>query len=222
MGQVKLVIGTNDLPPDGGSGGSTTVGGVSTSTRKSTVNALAKLFETVAPALGAEPDQLEAVDGNIRVKGTPGKSMTWTAACRKLGTNKISEMGTFNGRDGGNLLTQGAGGVQIADVSVDTETGIVKVNRYVAVQDCGMVINPRLAESQVYGAIIMGIGTALFEERVIDNTTGRTLNPTWSGTNWPASRMSATSSCIWTFARRTTTAALLASANLRRFPFVRR
>jgi xanthine dehydrogenase YagR molybdenum-binding subunit len=40
-----------------------------------------------------------------------------------------------------------------------------------------MVINPRLAESQVYGAVIMGIGTALFEERVIDNQTGRTLNP---------------------------------------------
>jgi xanthine dehydrogenase YagR molybdenum-binding subunit len=40
-----------------------------------------------------------------------------------------------------------------------------------------MVINPRLAESQVYGAIIMGIGTALYEERVIDNATGRTLNP---------------------------------------------
>src|SRR5947208_6182570 len=95
MGQVKLVIGTNDLPPDGGSGGSTTVGGVSTSTRKSTVNALAKLYEVVGPALGAEPDQLEAVDGHIRVKGSPNKSMTWVAACKKLGTNKISEEGAF-------------------------------------------------------------------------------------------------------------------------------
>ena len=47
------------------------------------------------------------------------------------------------------MVTGGAGGVQIADVSVDTETGIVKVNRYVAVQDCGLVINPKLAESQV-------------------------------------------------------------------------
>ena len=50
------------------------------------------------------------------------------------------------------LNTSGAAGVQIADVSVDTETGIVKINRYVAVQDCGMIINPRLAESQIYGA----------------------------------------------------------------------
>jgi xanthine dehydrogenase YagR molybdenum-binding subunit len=174
---VKLVIGTNDLPPDGGSGGSTTVGGVSTSTRMAATNALYKLFETVAPALGTAPDNLEAVDGQIRVKGTPSKSLTWVAACKKLGPNKISEMGVFNGRNGGTLLTQGAAGVQVADVSVDTETGIVKMNRFVAVQDCGMVINPRLAESQVYGAVIMGISTALFERRLMDAATGRTLNP---------------------------------------------
>jgi xanthine dehydrogenase YagR molybdenum-binding subunit len=72
---------------------------------------------------------------------------------------------------------QGVAGVQIADVSVDTETGIVKVNKYVAVQDCGLIINPRLAESQIYGAIIMGISTALFEQRVMDQQTGRMLNP---------------------------------------------
>ena len=177
MSQIKLSIGSNDLPRDGASGGSTTVGGVSTSTRKSGVNALAKLFEAVAPALEAQPDQLEAVDGHIRVKGSPNKSLTWVAACRKLGTNSISEMGTYNGRtDGMGLLTGGVGGVQIADVSVDTETGIVKVNRYTAVQDCGLVINPRLAESQCYGAIIMGISTALYEERIMDQQTGRMLN----------------------------------------------
>jgi xanthine dehydrogenase YagR molybdenum-binding subunit len=177
MSQVKLVIGTNDLPPDGGSGGSTTVGGVSTSTRMSSMNALYKLFEVVAPTWSVEPDQLEAVDGQIRVKGQPTKSLRWAAACKKLGANKVSEMGVFNGRNGGNLLTQGAAGVQIADVSVDTETGIVKMNRFVAVQDSGMVINPRLAESQVFGAVIMGISTALFERRLMDPATGRTLNP---------------------------------------------
>jgi xanthine dehydrogenase YagR molybdenum-binding subunit len=57
------------------------------------------------------------------------------------------------------------------------ETGVVKVNRYSAVHDCGLIINPRLAESQVYGAIIMGIGTALFEERIMDQQTGMMLNP---------------------------------------------
>ena len=177
MGSIKLMIGTNDLPPDSASGGSTTVGGVSSSTRKAAVNALAKLFEAAAPALGAQPEQLEAVDGHIRVKDTPNKSLTWQAACRKLGVAKISEMGDNNQRNPMGLNSSGAAGVQIADVSVDTETGLVKMNRYVAVQDCGLIINPWLAQSVVYGAIIMGIGTALYEERVMDQQTGRMLNP---------------------------------------------
>jgi xanthine dehydrogenase YagR molybdenum-binding subunit len=85
-------------------------------------------------------------------------------------------MGENNQRNPGGLNTSGAAGVQMADVSVDTETGLVKMNRYVAVQDCGMIINPRLAESQIYGAIIMGISTALYEERVMDQQTGLMLN----------------------------------------------
>jgi xanthine dehydrogenase YagR molybdenum-binding subunit len=126
--------------------------------------------------LGAQPEDLEAVDAHIRVKGSPNKSMTWKQACQKL-TSPISEMGAHNGQAINGLVTGGASGVQIADVSVDTETGMVKMNRYVAVQDCGMVINPRLAESQVYGAVIMGISTALYEERILDEQTGRMLNP---------------------------------------------
>ena len=178
MGQVKLAIGSSDLPADGASGGSTTVGGVSVSSRRSSVNALAKLFDVAAPPLGAQPDQLEAVDGHIRVKGSPNKSITWAAACKKIGPGKISEMGEFNQRvRAPGMNDSGVSGVQIADVSVDTETGIVKMNRYVAVQDCGLIINPRLAESQIYGAIIMGISTALFEQRVMDEQTGRMLNP---------------------------------------------
>jgi xanthine dehydrogenase YagR molybdenum-binding subunit len=177
MSQVKLIIGTNDLPPDGASGGSTTVGGVSSSTRKSTLNALAKLFEAAAPALGVQPEELESVDGNVRVKANPAKSMTWQAACRKIPAGgSISEMGVNDQRNPMGLNSAGAAGAQIADVSVDTETGVVKINRYIAVQDCGLVINPWLAESQIYGGITMGISTALYEARVMDNQTGRMLN----------------------------------------------
>jgi xanthine dehydrogenase YagR molybdenum-binding subunit len=178
MSQVKLVIGDNQLPPGGSSGGSTTVGGVSSATRKSAINALVKLFDAAAPSLGVQPEELEAVDGNIRVKGNPNKSITWAAACKKIppGEGKISETGANDQRNPMGLNSAGAGGVQIADVTVDMETGLVKMNRFIAVQDCGLVINPRLAESQIYGAIIMGISTALFEERIFDETTGRMLN----------------------------------------------
>ena len=177
MSQIKLDIGDSSLPPGGASGGSTTVGGVSSATRKSGINALAKLFEAAAPALGAQPEDLEAVDGTVRVKANPAKSLTWTSACQKIGAGgKISETGANEARNPMGLNSGGAAGVQVADVTVDTETGLVKINRYVAVQDCGLIINPWLAQSQIFGAIIMGISTALFEERIMDDTTGRLMN----------------------------------------------
>ena len=173
---INLKIGDSSYPPGGASGGSTTVGGTSSACRKSTMNALAKLYEKVAPGLGAEPGQLEAVDGRVQVKGTPSKGLTWQAACRKMGTSKISEMGENNPRNPGGLNASGVGGVEVADVSVDMETGIVRLNKFVCVQDCGLVINPRLAESQCFGAIIMGICSALYEERIMDQVTGRVMN----------------------------------------------
>ncbi|HEY6249552.1 MAG TPA: molybdopterin cofactor-binding domain-containing protein, partial [Candidatus Angelobacter sp.] len=78
----------------------------------------------------------------------------------------------------GDLISSGVGGAIMADVSVDVETGVVKMNKMVCVQDCGLIINMKTAESQCYGAMIMGIASALYEEKVMDSTTGRMLNPT--------------------------------------------
>ena len=54
------------------------------------MNALTKLFETSRTSLNVPPDQLEAVDGRIRVIGNPDKGMSWKQACQKLGVNTIS------------------------------------------------------------------------------------------------------------------------------------
>ncbi|MDA1313277.1 MAG: xanthine dehydrogenase family protein molybdopterin-binding subunit [Acidobacteria bacterium] len=177
LSQVKVNIGDSRYPPSGPSGGSTTVGGVSSSTRRAAVNAVEKLKEKVAADLGASSkDDIEAKGGQLRLKSNPKKAMTWAAACRKLGTETISEIGNQPDRDGGKLADQGVGGVQMADVSVDMETGIVTMNKMVAVQDCGLIIDLKTAESQVYGAMIMGICSALWEERVYDEISGAYLN----------------------------------------------
>jgi xanthine dehydrogenase YagR molybdenum-binding subunit len=175
MEQIELNIGDNQYPPDGGSGGSTTIGGVSSSTRRAAVDALTALFEKVAPALNAKPDDLEAVSGKIRVKSNPSHSLSWKQACAKLGTQPIQVVGKNPGP--GDLISSGVGGAIMADVSVDVETGVVKMNKMVCVQDCGLIINMKTAESQCYGAMIMGIASTLYEEKVMDPTTGRMLNP---------------------------------------------
>jgi len=61
-------------------------------------------------------------------------------------------------------------------VSVDTETGVIKVDRILAVHDCGRPMNPLQIESQINGGIIQGISYALYENRILDRTSGRMVN----------------------------------------------
>jgi xanthine dehydrogenase YagR molybdenum-binding subunit len=176
--QVTVHIGDNRYPPSGGSGGSTTVGGVSSSTRRAAVNARDLLFEKVAPALKAKPEELEAANSMVRVKADTSRSLSWKDACAKMGAVPLTARGKNpNQKEPPDLTNSGVGGVQMADVSVDIETGIVRVNKMVAVQDCGLVVNVKTAESQVKGALIMGISYALYEEKILDPITGRVLNP---------------------------------------------
>lgn len=170
---ITVNIGDSKYPPAGASGGSTTCGGVSSATRRATTDALNKLFAQVAPSLGATPDQLEAVGGQVRVIGAPDKNLTWKQACAKLGASPI----TGTGKTSADLISGGVGGVQMAEVSVDVETGVVRVDKIVAIQDCGLIIDLKTAESQVYGALIMGVTYALYEEKIMDQQTGRCLNP---------------------------------------------
>ncbi|MGA8183311.1 MAG: xanthine dehydrogenase family protein molybdopterin-binding subunit [Terriglobia bacterium] len=172
---IRVDIGDSKYPMSGASGGSTTVGGVSNSTRRGALDARDELFAAVAPALGAQPAELEAWQGKIRVKSDPSKGLTWKQACAKLGVKTIETKGKNPGPC--HLGDSGVGGVQIADVSVDTETGLVKINRIIAAQDCGLIIDVKTAESQVFGALIMGVCYSLFEQKVMDETLGVMLNP---------------------------------------------
>jgi xanthine dehydrogenase YagR molybdenum-binding subunit len=173
---VKVELGDTQYPPSGGSGGSTTIGGVSSSTRRGAIDALNLLFAKVASGLNAKPEELEAVNGTVRVAADPKRSLSWKQACAKLGAMPVTARGVNKSGMTPDLTNSGVGGVQMADVSVDTETGIVKVNKMVAVQDCGLIIDLKTAESQVYGALIMGIAYSLYEEKIMDEATGRMLN----------------------------------------------
>ena len=175
---VNLYIGDTLYPPSGGSGGSTTPGGVSPSTRRAAVDARQALFEKVAPSLNAKPEELEAVNSTVRVIGDPSRSLSWKQACAKLGAVPLTVHGKNPDRSKPpDLTNSGVGGVGMADVEVDLETGVVKVRKMVTVQDCGYIIDLKMAESSCYGAMIMGIGYALFEEKIMDPASGIMLNP---------------------------------------------
>ncbi len=171
---ITVRIGDSRFPASGASGGSTTVGGVSSTARRASLLALEQLLTRVAPELNAQPGELEAINGRIQVKDFPDRYLTWKEATSMLGVSPISVTGQNPGP--GRLIDGGVGGIQMADVSVDVETGILKINKMVAVQDCGLIINMKTAKSQVYGALIMGISYSLAEERIMDPTTGWLLN----------------------------------------------
>lgn len=175
---VKVNLGSSKYPQSGASGGSITVGGVSGAHRRAAQSALWKLFDLVAKKYKLEStDNLQAKGGDI-LNGKE-KVCTWKQATSLLGQMPLEEKGEGGSKpemlkDG--LTSNTVGGVQMADVSVDTETGVVRMNKFVCVQDCGLILDELTAKSQVYGGLIMGIAYALSEERIMDNKTGRYIN----------------------------------------------
>ena len=134
----------------------------------------AMLFRDAALALNAAADDLIAREGRISC-ATTRAAISFSDAAARLRTDRIGAvvhaatiMADSAGHGRRALAQQDLGGVQFAEVTVDTETGIVRVERVVAVQDCGRPINPRQIESQVQGGVLMGISYALFEERILD------------------------------------------------------
>ncbi len=173
---VTINIGSSKYPASGASGGSTTVGAVSESHRRAGQDALGKLFDLVAKKLGVESDTLHAANGRISVKGNADKSLSWKESCSLIGISPLEVTASRVRGAQSPLSSSGVGGVQMAHVAVDTETGVVKIKKLVAVQDMGLIINRKLAESQIYGALIMEIAYSLFEQRISDPKTGAFLN----------------------------------------------
>jgi len=173
---VKVNIGWSTYPASGPSGGSTTIGGVSESNRRASQDALARIFKLAAPKLDAKPEDLEAREGRIQVAGNSGQSITWKEACSLLGPQPLEVQGAFSRGEKSPLSSSQVGGVQMAEVEVDKATGVVRMKKFVAVQDMGLVVNAQTAKSQIHGAAIMGISYALFEERIMDGRTGSFMN----------------------------------------------
>ncbi|HUE72230.1 MAG TPA: xanthine dehydrogenase family protein molybdopterin-binding subunit [Pirellulaceae bacterium] len=174
---IKINIGSSKYPESGPSGGSTTVGGVSESHRRAALDALAKIRDLVAAKLEVNADDLVAAGGKIVSTKDAGKSVSWKEACSLIGLKPLEVEGKYvRGMTPTTMSSGGVGGVQMAHVAVDRETGVIKMKKFVAVQDMGLIVSPKQAESQIYGAVIMGIAFALFEQRICDPKTGVFVN----------------------------------------------
>jgi xanthine dehydrogenase YagR molybdenum-binding subunit len=190
--EVTPKIGDSNYPNSGGSGGSVTTASVSPAVKMAAMDAKQKLFAALAGPMGVKVENLEAGDHKVFSKADPSKSLTWKQACARLPMSGISGHGEWN-RD---LAQGGVAGCQFAKVTVDTETGKVHIDRIVAVHDCGYILNRTATQSQIVGGVIQGIGQALYELRVMDDLTGRMLNPNFEDYKLPHSHEMPEIDCI--------------------------
>jgi xanthine dehydrogenase YagR molybdenum-binding subunit len=182
---IAVRIGDTEFPAGPPSNGSRTTASITPPARTAAWRVLQTLLLAAAPALNVSAAQLIARDGRIAVRDNPSRGMKFEEAAALLRTDQISEIASrsddyagFRQRKGDAAVAlEDLGGVQFAEVTVDTETGIIRIERVVAVHDCGRPMNPLQIESQVQGGVLMGISYALFENRILDQNTGRMVNP---------------------------------------------
>ena len=175
---ITVVIGDTQLGLNGPqSGGSVTTHGVAPATYSATYLAKRKIFALVAEQWQTTVDDIECQNGVVFSFSDASKKMNWADAT-KLSTTPVTATGQNRNSQSVSGITTGTNmrGAQFAEVEVNTETGRVNIVKIVAVQDCGKAMARAQAENQIRGGVILGIGFALYEDRILDNIKGRPIN----------------------------------------------
>src|SRR5579863_5752023 len=167
--QVRVVVGDSAVVPFGFTGGSrsaTMTGGVALHGARQLKG---KVLDFASQLIEASAADLEIVDGQVQVVGDPDTAIPVGEVARRAAAGesgagtRLEVEASFDGGEGG-----WSGGTHCAIVEVDVETGVVKVERYVAAEDCGALINPAVVEGQIRGGIAQGIGAVLLERSAYD------------------------------------------------------
>jgi carbon-monoxide dehydrogenase large subunit len=144
-----------------------------------------KALRMAAVMLEAAVEDLELVDGEIRVRGAPERRLPLAQVARTLAAPPPLYVlppdlepgleATVYWRPEAKVYACGA---HACLVEVDPETGAVRLLKYVVAHDCGTVINPLVADGQVHGGVAQGIGTALYEQ-IVHDAQGQVLTASY-------------------------------------------
>jgi carbon-monoxide dehydrogenase large subunit len=140
----------------------------------------AKVLKLASKVLETPEEQLELVDGLVRVADTPQKSIgLGELAVLANPLRGAVEPGTEPGLEStdyyGPQYGATANGSHAMIIEVDPETMMVDIKRYVAVEDCGTMLNPLIVDGQVHGGVALGIGNSYYEQLIYDEN-GQLLN----------------------------------------------
>jgi len=137
-----------------------------------------KTRPAAAAQLGVEPDALLYEGGSFRTQdGARSMALSDAAKAFFVKAGPLSNFGM--GLEATGTWSANApnfpNGCHICEVEVDAETGVVRIDRYNAVDDVGIALNPMVCEGQMHGAIAQGLGQALLEHVVYDRDSGQLL-----------------------------------------------
>ena len=170
---VQVTHGDTAIVPYGiGTFGSraTAVGG--TAVYKSLLKLREKLAQIAGHVLGEDPQKLIFREHKIFSKSAAKKSVSFAEAVGAAYVAKTLPPGMEPGLEATTFFEPSnftyPFGAHVCVVEVDAETGDVKLQKYVAVDDCGKVLNPLLVDGQIHGGIVQAAGQALLEEAVYD------------------------------------------------------
>jgi xanthine dehydrogenase YagR molybdenum-binding subunit len=170
---ITIRLGDTAYPWAPNSGGSQTAPSVAPAIRDAALKAADWLRDLAAKKLDVPPADIAIADKKLFDRNHPDKSIAFLDTVRDQRREAV-----FHGQRGD--LPAGFAynsfGAHFAEVEVDTETGQVKVLKVAAAHEIGRVLNRLTAESQVAGGVTQGLSAGLFEERVIDEYTGKMLN----------------------------------------------
>jgi aerobic carbon-monoxide dehydrogenase large subunit len=132
-----------------------------------------KVIRIAADALEAAQSDIEITPGRIGVRGVPDRSTTLGAIAGRAYSGQVPE-GDEPGLEANRFFKPEGEtfpfGMHMAVVEIDRDTGRVNLVRFLAVDDCGRVLNPKILDGQRHGGIAQGVGQALFEEVVYDES----------------------------------------------------
>ena len=174
--QVEAIFADSRGTPDAPiTAGSTATFSTGTAVVQAASEVRESLLEIASAGLEAPVYDLDAAQGWVYLKSDPSRRMALAEVASRMDGDELSAMASIIPGSPNHIVN--SFGAHFVEVEVDTDTGRVRILRYVAAHDSGRIINPRAALNQAEGAVSQMLGFALSEELVTDAATGVTLNP---------------------------------------------
>jgi len=183
LDRIEVVLGDSSLPPGPISGGSWATASVTPAVLEAAQKAAKTLLMAAAgsvdtPFKGKKAADLELVDGTVRVKGATSGAVSISDVLKMAKVKAVSGTGKSEGTFGNpkEKFSSHSYGAQFAEITWQPEIARLRVSRIVTVIDAGRMLNPRAARNQIEGAVVMGVGMALFEATEYDQRSGAPIN----------------------------------------------